>query len=232
MLVLASNSPRRKQLLAFGGYSFSIIPAEIDERLLPPETPQEYVHRLAEAKARHIAGRLDGDTGTAGTGVAGSAAIITGAAVIAADTTVEYQGRLLGKPVDEREAEEMLRMLRAREHKVHTALAVLRLADQALAIEVCTTDVLMRDYSDDEITRYIATGDPLDKAGAYAIQHTGFNPVGSLQGCYTNVIGLPLCRLAQLLSRLGFPVPPTPFACLRSPQPQCSIPPELLPVDT
>ena len=185
MLVLASNSPRRRQLLALG-WKFQVIPAEVDERPLPGEQPKDYVLRLAEGKARVAGSRSPRD-----------------AIVIAADTTVVDGTDILGKPVDNHQAQAMLHRLRGRSHQVYTALALLRIADGALLTDWCRTDVPMRDYSDQEMLAYIATGDPLDKAGAYAIQHNGFKPVEHLEGCYANVMGLPLCHLTRTLEKLG-----------------------------
>jgi MAF protein len=131
--------------------------------------------------------------------------------ILAADTTVVYQAALhqsyeiLGKPADAAEAEAMLRRLRGRVHQVFTGLAVLRVAGEELQSEVVATDVWMRDYSDEEMLAYIATADPLDKAGAYAIQHAVFRPVQNLQGCYANVMGLPVCHAAGMLTQFGCP---------------------------
>lgn len=217
MLVLASNSPRRKQLLALGGWTFSVLPVEIDEQPISGESPEEYVLRLAEGKAQVAARQAPPD-----------------ALIIAADTTVVDQGQILGKPADSLEAEVMLRRLRGRTHQVHTALCIQRLQDGALHSEICTTDVSMRNYSEEEMLAYIASGDPLDKAGAYAIQHIAFDPVESLQGCYTNVVGLPLCRVMQMLAKFGVsPEVELPLACLHtlegcSERRECSITPEVL----
>ncbi len=136
------------------------------------------------------------------------------ALIIAADTTVADEGNILGKPADAAEAESMLRRLRGRQHQVYTALAVLRTADGRLWHDLGVTDVPMRLYSDEEIQSYVSSGDPLDKAGAYAIQHAGFHPVASLQGCYANVMGLPLCHLTRLLRQVGIqPEQPVADAC-------------------
>jgi septum formation protein len=186
MLVLASNSPRRRQLMALGGWTFTLIPAEVDESPLLGEHPKEYVLRLAESKARAAAS------------VAPEAAL-----VVAADTTVADSGEILGKPADTRQAEAMLRRLRGRSHQVFTALAVLRSIDGWLLTDWCRTEVPMRLYSDEELSAYIATGDPFDKAGAYGIQHEGFRPVERLGGCYANVMGLPLCHLVRTLREMG-----------------------------
>ncbi len=185
-LILASASPRRHQLLALGGWEFAVQVADVDETPRAGEDPGEYVLRLAEAKARAVAERG-----------------AMGAAVIAADTTVVADGEILGKPADAAEAEAMLRQLRGRVHQVLTGVAVLRLGDGRLETELAITDVPMRAYSDEEMRNYIASGDPFDKAGGYAIQHAGFNPAPELSGCYANVVGLPLCHLTRALARLG-----------------------------
>jgi len=197
MIILASNSPRRKELLTLLGMPFLPCPAEIDESILPGETPQAYVLRLAEGKARAAAPQVTADS-----------------LLIAADTTVADGLDILGKPEDERQAVEMLTRLRGHLHQVYTAVAVLRVTDGMLLLDTCATDVPMRDYSQAEITAYVATGDPLDKAGAYAIQHGGFHPVEHLEGCYANVVGLPLCHLTRLLRMLHVePQVDVPAAC-------------------
>jgi MAF protein len=197
MIILASNSPRRKELLTLFGLPFSTCPADIDEDPLPGETPRAYVLRLAESKARATAAQVP-----------------AGSLVIAADTTVADGMDILGKPVDDRQAVEMLTRLRGHIHQVYTAVAILRTADGALFLDSCVTDVPMREYSDDELAAYVATGDPLDKAGAYAIQHDGFHPVEHLEGCYANVVGLPLCHLTRLLRRMNVSPPvDVPIAC-------------------
>jgi septum formation protein len=186
-LHLASNSPRRRQLLSWAGWTFDTLPANVDESLHPGEVPDRYVLRLAESKARACAAP-DG-------------------LVIAADTTVADGERILGKPAGPAEAREMLSSLRGREHQVYTALAVLNTASGQLEMDVCRSGVSMRAYNDAEIEDYIASGDPFDKAGAYAIQNQSFHPVEGFQGCYANVMGLPLCRLALLLERFGLHAP-------------------------
>jgi MAF protein len=187
MILLASNSPRRKQLLALAGWPYRIQPAEVDETPLPGEPAEAYVLRLAESKARAAAGSAEDGL------------------VLAADTTVVDAGAILGKPNDADQARAMLRQLRGRSHQVLTALAVLQSRSDRLLTDVCVTDVPMRAYTEAEIEAYVASGDPLDKAGAYAIQHAGFHPVASLAGCYANVVGLPLCHLARTLRKLSLP---------------------------
>jgi MAF protein len=190
-LVLASNSPRRRQLLSLGGWHFRVLPVDVDESPLPGEEPLDYVLRLATSKGQAAAGQ-----------VFPTADAAEDVIVVAADTTVVDGKTILGKPADEVEAERMLRALRGRVHQVYTALAVLRCSDGLMQTDWCATDVPMRDYSDAEMLAYIRSGDPLDKAGAYAIQHLGFHPVENLQGCFANVMGLPLCHLARTLNQV------------------------------
>jgi septum formation protein len=187
-LFLASNSPRRKELLSLFGWPFEVIPADIDERQLPGESPKNYVRRLANWKANAIAEKKNG-------------------LVIAADTIVVDGDDLLGKPVDDADARQMLVRLRGRTHQVYSGLAIIDTETGQSFNDVCCTDVPMRAYSDDEIDTYIATGDPLDKAGSYAIQHPGFHPVDELRGCFSSVMGLPLCHLAVGLRMFNLSIP-------------------------
>ncbi len=194
LLVLASNSPRRRELLALGGWTFHSRPADVDESQRPGEAPDAYVLRLAESKACKCAETAHADL-----------------TILAADTAVVDGKAILGKPKDMAEAAEMLHALRGRIHQVYTGIAVLSLSDGTLVTDLCITDVPMRDYRDDEIEAYVATGDPLDKAGAYAIQNAGFHPVEAMHGCYASVMGLPLCHLARSLHKLDI-VPRTDIA--------------------
>ena len=206
-LILASNSPRRRQLLSLGGWEFSIAIADIDESLLPAEAPSDYVLRLAETKARKSAENANPE------GV-----------VIAADTTVVDGGAILGKPTDESDAARMLKRLRGHTHQVYTGLALLRVSDGQALTDLSVTDVPMRDYSDEEIDAYVQTGDPLDKAGAYAIQHSDFHPVENLTGCFANVMGLPLCRLTYLLQQFEiYPAMEVGLRCQAELQYDCPI---------
>lgn len=206
-LVLASNSPRRKELLSWLGLDFSIRPADVDESVLPGESPQTYVQRLALVKARKMSGS------------AGFKEL-----VVAADTTVTDGKVILGKPANEAEARAMLKQLRARIHFVHTAVVVLSPAAGRIEEELCSTRVRMRKYSDDEINTYIKSGDPMDKAGAYAIQNTEFEPVELFKGCYASVMGLPLCHLERMLRRMGFGERRNvPFSCQKHLSYNCPI---------
>lgn len=182
-LVLASNSPRRRELLKLTGWTFTVSAANVDESERPNESPAEYVVRLAQEKARAV--QADADQ-----------------LVLAADTTVVDRTDILGKPRDPAEAIAMLRRLRGHTHQVYTGIALFRPADGLLLKDLCVTDVPMREYSDKEIAAYVETGDPLDKAGAYAIQHPQFQPVAELRGCFASVMGLPVCHVIRLMRQL------------------------------
>ncbi|HIE25562.1 MAG TPA: septum formation protein Maf [Anaerolineales bacterium] len=190
-LLLASQSLRRRELIALLGVDFEIASANVDESLFPNESPADYVTRLAEAKARAFP-----PTG----------AVKGGRVVIGSDTVVVDIGETLGKPRDTRDAELTLRRLRGRTHQVYTAVAVYDETSKKIFSELSISDVPMRDYSDAEIKSYIATGDPMDKAGGYAIQHPDFQPVEKFTGCFASVMGLPLCHLARILRKAGVPV--------------------------
>ena len=184
LLVLASNSPRRRQLLSLTGWQFTVSAANVDESQYANESPADYVLRLAETKARAVQ--------------AGANQI-----VLAADTTVVDGADLLGKPSDSAEAVAMLTRLRGHIHQVYTGIALFRPYDGLLLKDLCVTDVPMRDYSDEEIHAYVQTGDPLDKAGAYAIQHPEFQPVARMDGCFASVMGLPVCHVIRLMRMMG-----------------------------
>lgn len=192
-LILASASQRRQQFLRDLGLTFTIHVADIDETPLPQEEPVAMTRRLAEAKARAVADRL--------------AATPTDALIIASDTTVALGGEIYGKPIDAADATRMLRDLRDRNHVVISAISVLRLSDRHQATRVNVTTVTMRAYTDAEIAAYVATGDPLDKAGAYGIQSPNFAPACALDGCYASVMGLPLDDLCALLTQFGVSLP-------------------------
>ena len=168
------------------GLDFTTTSADIDETPLQGELPVDYVLRIAQAKARACIGFAP-----------------FGAVVLAADTTVADGDEIIGKPVNGDDALRMLRQLRGRTHLVHTAFVTSLPSKGTTVFELCSTQVKMRRYSEDEMAAYLATGDPLDKAGAYAIQHQGFNPVEKISGCFANVMGLPLCHIERVLRRLG-----------------------------
>ncbi len=207
--ILASSSPRRRELLASLGIDFSIQKPDIDETQHPSEAPLDYVSRLSREKAFRIADNLLHPA----TVLAADTVVILGADTLG----VDEQGEILGKPVDADDARTMLRRLRGRIHQVCTAITLVKLpvGDVPQSLTTITrTDVTMRDYSDAEIDAYIATGDPFDKAGSYAIQHPTFRPVARIDGCYTNVVGLPVCTLKNALVEIGWsgiqPVPAAP----------------------
>ena len=207
LLVLASNSPRRKQLLSLSGWLFKVQPAEVDESLQPNEAAGDYVLRLARTKVLISANHLKGDW-----------------TVIAADTAVVDGRNILGKPKSTKEATRMLEQLRGHTHQVYTGIAALPNGGDEPITDVCITHVPMRNYSDEEVQNYVASGEPLDKAGAYAIQDPRFKPVGSISGCYSSVMGLPLCHLVHLLRRLDIePKTDVPGNCQTTHGYQCSI---------
>lgn len=185
-LVLASGSPRRRAFLEQLGLSFTVVPADLDERVLPGEAPATYVERLAREKALAVRARHP-DT-----------------RVLAADTTVVLGDRVLGKPVDPADARAMLSALRGREHRVLTAVA---LASAQVQTRVVETFVDIRHATDAELAWYVATGEPLDKAGAYAIQGVGGFLVRGIRGSYSNVVGLPLAETLALLEADGLVLP-------------------------
>ncbi|HVC34081.1 MAG TPA: Maf family protein [Chloroflexota bacterium] len=191
-LVLASTSPRRRELLARLGLPFSVVPMDVPESPLPGESPAQTAERLAVAKARAGAATLPDHPGVL---------------VVGADTVVVYRGQPLGKPATPDEARAMLRRLRGKTHRVISGVAVVDAQTGQAVTRTATTRVHLRPLTDDEIDRYVATGDPLDKAGAYAIQNQAFHVVEWIKGCYSNVVGLPLCVLAEELAEFGVSVP-------------------------
>jgi septum formation protein len=184
-LILASKSPRRHELLRQVGLDFDVIPSRIEEDFIPDEPPKNHVIRLAEAKALEVGSRYPDRW------------------VIAADTIVYINGSILGKPKSRGEALEMLRRLSGQEHSVLTGFAVRRLEKGIVDHGAVQTAVKVKTLSPVEMEWYIQTGEPFDKAGGYAIQGIGSFMIESIHGSYTNVVGLPLCELIQMLNRLG-----------------------------
>ena len=184
-LILASQSPRREELISLGGAPFEVRSADLDETPLEGEEAPDYVLRLAEEKARAVGAQLNGE-----------------ALVVAADTTVVDGGEILGKPADADEARRMLGSLAGREHQVYTGIAILNPATGDVASDLAESWVPMRELSKDEIQAYVDSGDPMDKAGAYGIQNEEFKLVGDFADCFANVMGLPLCHLQRNLARL------------------------------
>lgn len=203
-ILLASSSPRRREILSRTDVPFSIVPANLDEDGFAESFQGSYpelVEALAVAKARAVAQTQPGFEGL----------------ILAADTTVILDGDMLAKPRDPDEAIRMLRRLRGRMHQVATGVALYDCQAEKLESARATTNVWMRSYSDEEIAAYVATGDPLDKAGAYAVQHELFHPVERVEGCYLTVVGLPLCLVTMLLGRHGLAIAPLVPAAVGQP---------------
>lgn len=196
-LMLASASPRRRELLALLGLPFESTTTDIDERVRAGEPPEQYARRLSREKAAAAAGHSRVD-----------------ALILAADTIVVDGVDVLGKPSDAAEATAILRRLRGHTHRVYTAVTLLDSGSGRATTELAGSPVQMRDYTDDEIARYIAGGDPFDKAGAYAIQHNGFRPAQNFDHCMANVMGLPLCHIARMMRQADIDLPAdVPSAC-------------------
>lgn len=193
-LILASSSPRRAEILRNAGFDFAVVPAHVDETRRPNERPADYVRRLAEEKARTVARQLAKDAASDFTFIVG------------ADTAVVIDGEILGKPSSPGNAREMLRRLSGKTHDVYTGLAVLQ-GNGTVHTAVEKTRVTFESLGEEEIEDYIATGEPFDKAGAYAIQGRGGKFISRIEGCYFNVMGLPLARLYSLLSKLDAECP-------------------------
>jgi len=184
-LILASRSPRRYELLKQVGLDFEVVPSRVIEDFVHTESPQDHVIRLAEAKAQDVAKGYPDRW------------------VIAADTIVYINGSILGKPKNRKEAIEMLHNLSGQEHWVMTGFSVCHLEKGKNDKEAVQTAVKMKTLDPTEMEWYVQTGEPFDKAGGYAIQGIGSFMIESIRGSYTNVVGLPLCELVQMLDRLG-----------------------------
>ena len=184
-IILASASPRRMELLASAGIEFDVSPGNIPEEALPGEGARDHVLRLAREKALYAAARVEGRF------------------FIGADTIVLCEGEIMGKPNDEDDAVRMLRKLSGIPHEVITGFAVYDRERDGLLCETVTTRVYFKQLRDEEIMAYVATGCPMDKAGAYAIQGGAAYMVERIDGSYTNVVGLPLCEVVEVLRRIG-----------------------------
>jgi septum formation protein len=199
MVILASASPRRRELLMMAGIDFRVEAADIDEAVLPGEAPAKYVQRLAVEKAQAVWARYK-DSDDSGDPIT----------VLGADTTVVCDGELLGKPVDQADARRMLTLLSGRTHQVLTGVAAI--TRRATVSEVEITQVLFDLIGEEELVRYLASGEPMDKAGAYGIQGYAARWIPRIEGCYFNVVGLPLARTIAVMARAqdgpGDTVPP------------------------
>jgi septum formation protein len=184
-IVLASESTRRVDILRTLGVSFSIMPPGIDERRKAYESPKDYVLRMSYQKAQKV-GDLFPDKW-----------------IIGADTVVVHKGKVLGKPQTEEGAVAMLKRLRANWHKVFTGYCILNVSKQIVYQDVAETKVFIKDLTDEEITNYVSTSEPFDKAGSYAVQGKGGYMVKEIKGSYTNVVGLPICEITDALLSLG-----------------------------
>lgn len=183
-ILLASASPRRTELMSLAGLQFTVVPADICEDVLPGETPTEHVLRLSREKADAVA------------------AVAEGRFFIGADTVVVLDGAILGKPVDEADARRMLEALSGRDHEVVTGFTVFDKVSSIHISRSVSTEVTFKTLEEKEISAYIASGCPMDKAGAYAIQGGAVHFVRSISGSYTNVIGLPMTELYEVLQAM------------------------------
>ena len=199
-LTLASASPRRRELMDTLGLEFTVTPADLTEEPIHGESPQDMVRRLSKEKAQAVAA-------TMGTGL-----------VIGADSTVVFEGQAVGKPVDDDDARRMLRQLSGTTHHVSTGLTVVDAASGRTLSDAMTSQITLRELSEQEIEASIASGVPRDKAGAYAVQDTELRPAADWEGCYNNIVGLPICRLIEMLRELEYRFPegwsvPSAIAC-------------------
>jgi len=183
-LILASASPRRRDLLRNAGFDFEVRPSEIVEVIRPGELPEEFARRAAREKATQIA-----------------AAAPRGRLVLGADTVVVIDGQTLGKPSDPPDATRMLRLLSGRTHQVHTGICLVRAPAEIEALEHETTLVTFRELDEKEIRDYVESGEPWDKAGAYAIQGLASKFITRISGCYSNVVGLPVALVYEILKK-------------------------------
>ncbi|MCH9017692.1 MAG: 23S rRNA (uracil(1939)-C(5))-methyltransferase RlmD [Chloroflexi bacterium] len=199
-LTLASASPRRRELMDTLGLEFTVTPADLTEEPIPGESPQDMVRRLSQEKAQAVAATMN-------TGL-----------VIGADSTVVFEGQAVGKPVDDDDARRMLRQLSGTTHHVATGLTVIDAASGRTLSDTMTSQISLRYLTDQEIEASIASGVPRDKAGAYAVQDTELRPAADWEGCYNNIVGLPICRLIEMLRELEYRFPegwsvPSAIAC-------------------
>lgn len=194
ILVLASSSPRRQELIALLGLPVQILPSRVDEDTPEHWTPSKIVEGLAERKALAVKAEHAED-------------IDSSSIVVGSDTIVVLNGKVMGKPRDARDAERMLQELSGKVHKVYTGVSCIRVSDAKTVTSHRVTKVRMRELSQDQISRYVATGEPMDKAGSYGIQEIGSLLVEYIEGCYFNVVGLPVSLLAVQLEQFDIVLP-------------------------
>lgn len=207
LLILASASPRRHELVPLLGLTWRVHAADVDETSIDEPDPEVKVIRTAELKAAAVASETEGDR-----------------VILAADTFVVIDSQILNKPENQEDAFRMLDQLRGRVHQVYTGIVVHNTITKQIVRDVARIDVPMRRYSNWEIRKYIDTGDPLDKAGAYAIQHPEFRPAPELSGCFAAVIGLPLCHVSRALIKTGITIPlDVPAGCQLYNNYDCSV---------
>ncbi len=214
-LILASQSPRRRHLLQLLNTPFTCMAANVDEESITDPDPAVNVLETARVKAHAIANQYLHEINR----------VNRPTWILAADTTVALGSKMFNKPANAQDARKMLKSLRDRAHEVHTGVVLLNPVTNQQVSGVNTAVVTMRDYSDAEIDAYIATGDPLDKAGAYAIQHPQFRPVARLDGCFMGVMGLSICHLIQMMNQLELPMAAdlTAVSAAHAPYPPCQI---------
>lgn len=244
-ILLASASPRRRELIQLLGLPVETTSADIDEDPLPGERAEAMALRLSLAKAcavlalRAQSAKQSSPLMQEMASSHSSIPLRSSAddprndeqnfILLASDTVVSLDGEPLGKPRDADEARSMLQRLRNRTHQVYTGIALIDTNTERMVTDLAGSDVRMRDYTDAEIETYIASGDPFDKAGAYAIQHSGFHPADRFDHCFANVMGLPLCHVVRALRRLDVkPVDDVPALCQRHLCYECPVFSEIL----
>lgn len=206
-IILASGSPRRKELLTSLGLPFQVITSGASEDIDLSLPPEEIVKQLGEIKAQAVAKNLKED-----------------ALIIGSDTTISFEGKILGKPKDKEEARSILSMLKNNIHQVFSGIAIVDNQTQKVVSGFVATNIKMKNYSDNEMDKYISSGEPMDKAGSYAIQGEGGKLVEEIDGCYNNVVGFPLCKLTELLAHFDIVISKKECPCKLpsgSPCPRC-----------
>ena len=208
-IILASASPRRKELLERLGFNVKVIPSSVDELRLESESPENFAKRIAREKVLTVVNRLQttlypsGEPGVPPRPSGLSRSVGETRWVIGADTIVVIDGRILGKPKDTTEAAEMLSSLSGNTHRVISGFCIHDLKKDKEGVQAVSTDVRFKRLTPAEVEKYIAVGESMDKAGAYAVQGVGAYLVDSIVGSYTNVVGLPLCQMVEMMEEMG-----------------------------